>query len=100
MIFVHDIQRQVADYYHVPLGVMSSPGMRGGRQRRHAWPRQVAIALAFRLTEHSLKRIGFFFGGRDHSTIIHACKAVEARRKKNPKLHNSLRRLTLALAGQ
>jgi chromosomal replication initiator protein len=100
MIRVADIQRAVAKRYHIPVAQMCAPGYRGGRQRRYAWPRQVAIVLATRLTDHSYSRIGQFFGGRDHSTIIYACEAVEKRRKKNAKLHNSLRSLTLQIIQQ
>jgi chromosomal replication initiator protein len=93
---VADIKRAVAKRYRVPLATMSAPSGSFHR-RRYAWPRQVAILLSTRLTEHSYVRIGQFFGGRDHSTIIYACQAVEERRRKNPRLHNSLRRLTLEL---
>jgi chromosomal replication initiator protein len=97
---IAEIQKTVAKRYRVPLGSMTAPGTKGGRQRKHAWPRQVAITLAVRLTNHSYVRIGQLFGGRDHSTILYACQAVEKRRAKNPKLHNSIRRLTLELVGQ
>jgi chromosomal replication initiator protein len=58
------------------------------------------MVLATRLTEHSYSRIGDFFGGRDHTTVLYACEAVEKRRAKNPNLHNSMRRLTLELVGK
>ena len=47
------------------------------RNRSIARPRQIAMALAKELTNHSLPEIGNSFGGKDHSTVIHACKAVE-----------------------
>ena len=96
-LLVADIQRAVARRYRVPFASMSEPGTRGGRQRRKAWPRQVAMVLATRLTDHSYCRIGQFFGGRDHSTVMYACRAVEKRSASNPKLRDSLRRVTLEL---
>jgi chromosomal replication initiator protein len=94
---VAEIQQAVAERYRCPIAAMTSPGARGDRKRKHVWPRQVAMTLAVRLTNHSYVRIGQLFGGRDHTTVLYACKAVEMRRKKNPRLHNSLRRITLEL---
>lgn len=100
MILVADIQRAVALRYRCPLSAMKEPDGINARIRRRVWPRQVAMVLAARLTEHSYVRIGQFFGGRDHSTVMYACDAVEKRGKKNPKLRQSLRRLTLELIQQ
>lgn len=97
VILIADIKRTVAKRYRVPLSAMDSPGVQGDRQRRYVWPRQVAMTLAVRLTEHSYPRIGHFFGHRHHTTVLYACKAVEQRRKKNARLHNSLRSMTLEL---
>jgi chromosomal replication initiator protein len=94
---VADIQAAVARRYRIPVAMMRAPRGRGTVKRRYAWPRQVAMCLSTRLTDHSYTRIGQFFGGRDHSTVLYACEAVEERRKKNAKLHNSMRRLTLEL---
>lgn len=94
---ISEIQAAVAERYHVPLSIMCEPGQRGGRQRKHSWPRQVAMTLAVRLTDHSYPRIGQLFGGRDHSTVYHARRAVEKRSRTNPKLLKSLRCLTLEL---
>lgn len=97
MIFVRDIQRIVAEHYALPVSIMCVADGPVVRERRYSRPRQVAMVLATRLTDHSISRIGQFFGGRDHTTVLHAMKAVEKRRRDNPKLHNSLRRLTLEL---
>jgi chromosomal replication initiator protein len=89
MIRVADIQSAVAQHYGVSLDVM-----RGSRGTwKQARQRQVAIALASRLTDHSYARIGHFFGGRDHSTVIHACKVVA----NDPKVQDTLRKITLDL---
>jgi chromosomal replication initiation ATPase DnaA len=95
MIRIADIKRAVADECRVPMRVMSEPDGFGSRIREHSRPRQLAMCLAARLTEHSYKRIGDFFGGRDHSTVFCAMKAVEKR--KDARTRNIMRRVTLAL---
>jgi chromosomal replication initiator protein len=55
------------------------------------------MCLATRLTDHSIGRIGHYFGGRDHSTVIHACRVVEKRCRRDRRLRNRLRRITLEL---
>jgi chromosomal replication initiation ATPase DnaA len=95
---VAQIKRAVAAEYGVALAVMDEPNSApGARLREHAHPRQIAICLSTRLTDHSYVRIGQFFGGRDHSTVISSCASVEKRRLTDPKLHNAMRRLTLEL---
>lgn len=94
------IQKAVAEQHGVPVEGMTEPDGIGARLREKAWPRQEAMWLAVMLTEHSLVRIGHFFGRRDHSTIISACRAVEARRKRNPRLHAKLRKVTLEVLGR
>lgn len=72
-VTVEQIQKKVSDYYQVRLGEMI------GRRRTSAivFPRQVAMYIARTLTSEPLKVIGEAFGGRDHGTVIHACKQVE-----------------------
>jgi chromosomal replication initiator protein len=97
-ISIADIQRAVADELGVPLGIMREPdGARDSRSYPRSHPRQMAMLLSARLTEHSLSRIGFFFGGRDHSTVIWSCTSAERRCAADPKLHNAMRRVTLEL---
>lgn len=67
------IQRIVAEYYNIPLSEMTSDR----RPRAIARPRQIAMYLCRMLTPHSLPRIGTYFGGRDHTTVMHAIKTVE-----------------------
>jgi chromosomal replication initiator protein len=71
-ISIENIQKTVADYYQIRLGEMTSKK----RTRSVARPRQVAMALAKELTEHSLPEIGDKFGGRDHTTVLHGCSKV------------------------
>ena len=67
------IQKKVAEYYQITFGELL------GRKRTQkiAFPRQVAMYLARTLTSAPLKSIGDAFGGRDHGTVIHACRQVE-----------------------
>lgn len=97
MIFVAQIKAAVAQEYGLELDAMSEPDGVGAREWKHCHPRQLAICLSARLTEQSLSNIGRLFGGRNHSTVISACKAVERRRVADPKLHNAMRRITLQL---
>lgn len=79
LIAVHDrqisldnIQRMVSDYYKIKISDLLSKR----RNRSIARPRQVAMALCKELTDHSLPEIGEAFGGRDHTTVLHACRKV------------------------
>ncbi|GAA0558464.1 chromosomal replication initiator protein DnaA [Rhizomicrobium electricum] len=71
---IEDIQRKTAEYYKLDVRDFHSPQ----RARRVARPRQVAMYLARILTTRSLPEIGRRFGGRDHTTVLHACRRVEA----------------------
>ncbi|MGD9499411.1 MAG: chromosomal replication initiator protein DnaA [Halothiobacillus sp.] len=82
LITLENIQRTVAKYYNLKLTDLT--GTR--RSRSIARPRQVAMSLAKELTNHSLPEIGEAFGGRDHTTVIHACKKIEELREIEPKL--------------
>jgi chromosomal replication initiator protein len=72
---IEAIQQAVSAYYSVTIEELLSPT----RAARVAWPRQVAMHLARQLTGTSLKGIGHAFGGRNHATILHACKRVDKR---------------------
>jgi chromosomal replication initiator protein len=74
-ITIEAIQKKVAEHYDIRLADMSSK-----RRPEHiAFPRQVAMYLARSLTESSLNTIGEAFGGRDHGTVLHACRLVKDR---------------------
>ena len=89
---IDNIQRTVADYYKLRLGDLLSKK----RSRSVARPRQLAMALSKELTNHSLPEIGDAFGGRDHTTVLHACRKIEELKEMNPEIkedHRNLRRL-------
>ena len=72
LVTIENIQKTVAEYYKVKVADLLSKR----RSRSIARPRQMAMTLAKELTNHSLPEIGDHFGGRDHTTVIHACKKV------------------------
>ena len=91
-IGVDNIQKTVADYYKLRLADLHSKT----RTRSIARPRQVAMALAKELTNHSLPEIGNAFGGRDHTTVLHACRKIEELKESNREIrddYNNLLRL-------
>ena len=71
-ISIENIQKTVADYYKIKVSEMYSKK----RSRAIARPRQIAMALAKELTQLSLPDIGDAFGGRDHTTVLHACRKI------------------------
>ncbi|MEK7238006.1 MAG: chromosomal replication initiator protein DnaA [Nitrospirota bacterium] len=76
---IESIQKTVCDYFGIKIQDIKAKK----RTRDIALPRQIAMSLSKILTETSLAEIGKHFGGKDHSTVIHACKQVEERRKKD-----------------
>ena len=64
------------------------------RTRSIAWPRQICMYLARNLTRHSLEEIGGYFGGRDHTTVMHANKTVDNQRKRDPQLQATIEKIT------
>lgn len=73
LVTIDNIQKTVAEYYKIKLADLLSKR----RSRSVARPRQLAMALAKELTNHSLPEIGDAFGGRDHTTVLHACRKIE-----------------------
>nr|WP_237759339.1 chromosomal replication initiator protein DnaA [Legionella parisiensis] len=73
LVTIENIQKTVAEYYKVKVADILSKR----RSRSIARPRQMAMALSKELTNHSLPEIGDHFGGRDHTTVIHACRKVK-----------------------
>jgi chromosomal replication initiation ATPase DnaA len=96
-VFISEIQRAVAREHGIDAAVMREPDGIGARARDHVWPRQEAIRLSFMLTEHSCIRIGQMFGNRDHSTVLEASRRAAERRRRDPEVHDRLRRVTLEL---
>jgi chromosomal replication initiator protein len=74
-ISIDVIQKKVAEHFDIRLADMTSKR----RPENIAFPRQVAMFLARQMTEHSLNTIGEAFGGRDHGTVLHACRLVKGR---------------------
>ncbi|MHB8453313.1 MAG: chromosomal replication initiator protein DnaA [Acidiferrobacterales bacterium] len=72
LVTINNIQKMVAEYYKIRVSDLHSKS----RARQVARPRQLAMALAKELTNHSLPEIGDAFGGRDHTTVIHACRKI------------------------
>jgi chromosomal replication initiator protein len=85
-ISIDNIQKTVADYYKVRVTDMHSKK----RSRAVARPRQVAMALAKELTQLSLPEIGSNFGGRDHTTVLHACRQIAKLRESLPDLNHDV----------
>ena len=79
LVTIDNIQRTVAEYYKIKVSDLLSKR----RSRSVARPRQLAMALSKELTNHSLPEIGNAFGGRDHTTVLHACRKVVALREEN-----------------
>jgi len=83
-ISIENIQKTVADYYKIKVSDMHSKK----RSRIVARPRQMAMALAKELTPMSLPEIGQNFGGRDHTTVLHACRQIASLRESTPQIQH------------
>ncbi|MET0230725.1 MAG: chromosomal replication initiator protein DnaA [Rhodanobacteraceae bacterium] len=92
-ITIPNIQKTVADYYQLRLSDLLSKK----RSRSVARPRQMAMSLAKELTEHSLPEIGDAFGGRDHTTVMHACRTIRDFRETDGKLRQDWDKLVRVL---
>jgi len=95
LVTIENIQKTVADYYKVRMADLLSKR----RSRSVARPRQVAMALAKELTTHSLPEIGDAFGGRDHTTVLHACKRIKDLRDTEQRMKEDYSNLLRTLAG-
>lgn len=94
-ISIDNIQRTVAEYFNIKMADMLSKR----RNRSIARPRQIAMALAKELTNHSLPEVGDAFGGRDHTTVLHACRKIEELRATTADVAEDYKNLTRLLAG-
>jgi len=94
-ITVDEIQKLCAAHYKIDASEMRSKR----RARAVARPRQVAMYLAKKMTPRSLPEIGRIFGGRDHSTVIHAVRTIEGLRESNPDIDADVRALLRQLEG-
>ena len=94
LVTIQNIQKTVCDYYQVRHSDLLSKK----RNRSIARPRQVAMSLSKSLTRHSLPEIGDAFGGRDHTTVIHACKKITELTQSDSRIEEELKQLTRKLS--
>jgi len=94
LVTVDNIQKTVADYYKIKVADLLSKR----RSRSVARPRQVAMALAKELTNHSLPELGNAFGGRDHTTVLHACRKIEQLREESHDIKEDYKNLIRTLS--
>ena len=80
LVTIENIQKAVAEYYKLRVADLLSKK----KSRSIARPRQIAMALTKELTNHSLPEIGDAFGGRDHTTVLYACRKVKELRESDP----------------
>jgi chromosomal replication initiator protein len=86
LISVENIQKSVADFYNIKVADMYSKR----RPANIAMPRQIAMYLSKELTQKSFPEIGDLFGGRDHTTVLHAVKKITDLRLRNAELNHQL----------
>ena len=89
MVTIPNIQRVVADYYNIKTSELLSKR----RNRSITRPRQIAMALSKELTNHSLPEIGDAFGGRDHTTVIHACEKTKELTQESLEIEEDYKKL-------
>jgi chromosomal replication initiator protein len=92
LVSINNIQKTVAEYYKIRVADLHSKS----RSRHVARPRQVAMTLSKELTNHSLPEIGDAFGGRDHTTVLHACRKINELAQHDPQIkedYNNLLRI-------
>lgn len=94
LVTIENIQKTVADYYKIRVADLHS----ASRLRAVSRPRQIAMALAKELTEHSLPEIGEAFGGRDHTTVLHACRKIKELQKTDSGIREDFTNLMITLS--
>ncbi|HEX7062641.1 MAG TPA: chromosomal replication initiator protein DnaA [Woeseiaceae bacterium] len=95
LVSIENIQKTVAEYYKIRVSDLLSKR----RSRSIARPRQLAMALAKELTNHSLPEIGDAFGGRDHTTVLHGCRRIAALRETEKRVDEDYLNLLRTLTG-
>ena len=95
LITIESIQKTVADYYNIKVAEMHSKR----RPANIARPRQIAMYLTKELTQHSLPEIGANFGGRDHTTVMHAVRKITQERQGNAELNHEIHVLEQMIKG-
>ncbi|OZI14490.1 chromosomal replication initiation protein DnaA [Sodalis-like symbiont of Philaenus spumarius] len=94
LVTIDNIQKTVAEYYKIKVADLLSKR----RSRSVARPRQMAMALSKELTNHSLPEIGDAFGGRDHTTVLHACRKIEHLREESHDMKEDFSNLIIILS--
>lgn len=94
-VTMENIQKTVADYYKIKVAEMYSKK----RTRNFARPRQIAMALSRELTNHSFPEIGEAFGGRHHTTVMHACDEIDQLRQNDPTIARDIAFLVQVIRG-
>ncbi|WP_199610148.1 chromosomal replication initiator protein DnaA [Flocculibacter collagenilyticus] len=94
LVTIENIQKTVAEYYKIRVADLLSKR----RSRSVARPRQLAMALAKELTNHSLPEIGDAFGGRDHTTVLHACRKINELKEENHEIKEDFQNLIRTLS--
>jgi chromosomal replication initiator protein len=89
LVTIENIQKTVAEYCKVRVSDLLS----ARRNRSVTRPRQIAMSLAKELTSHSLPEIGDQFGGRDHTTVLHACRRIKLLRESDPRIREDYQNL-------
>ena len=94
-ITIEDILQHVGKFYNITMLQLQGPK----RLKNYAFPRQIAMYFARTMTDLSLPEIGQAFGGRDHTTVLHACKKINEQIKEDLKLKEEIEALTQAIKG-
>ena len=94
LVTIENIQKLVAEYFKIRVADLLS----SRRTRSITRPRQIAMSLAKSLTRHSLPEIGNAFGGRDHTTVIHACRKVDELRREDGRIEEDYENLQRILS--
>lgn len=95
LVSIENIQKTVAEYFKIRVGDLLSKK----RTRSIARPRQIGMALAKELTNHSLPEIGDAFGGRDHTTVLHGCRRIQSLRETDKRVDDDYLNLFRTLTG-
>jgi chromosomal replication initiator protein len=95
LVSIENIQKTVAEYFKIRISDLLSKK----RTRSIARPRQIGMALAKELTNHSLPEIGDAFGGRDHTTVLHGCRRIESLRETEKRIDDDYLNLLRTLTG-
>lgn len=94
LVTIDNIQKTVAEYFKIRVADILSKR----RSRSVARPRQIAMSLAKELTNHSLPEIGDAFGGRDHTTVLHACRKIKELKEENHEIKEDVQNLIRTLS--